>query len=41
MVYLAITGKAAREVLRQIESIVNETSVQVCLRLPKLKMPQS
>lgn len=31
MIYLAITGKAAREVLRQIESIVTETSVQAML----------
>lgn len=31
MIYLAITGKVAREVLRQIESIVTETSVQAML----------
>ena len=31
MIYLAITGKAAREVLRQIERIVTETSVQAML----------
>ncbi|MBR3418190.1 MAG: hypothetical protein IKG82_05820, partial [Oscillospiraceae bacterium] len=31
MIYLAITGKAAREVLRKIESIVTETSVQAML----------
>lgn len=31
MVYLAIVGKAARDVLRRIESIVTETSVQALL----------